>query len=63
MRATHLGMCFGVRDAIHLAMTEARRQPLTILGELVHNEAVLSDYARVASPSKNNPKPSKRRRS
>jgi len=43
MRATHLGMCFGVRDAIHLAMTESRRQPLTILGELVHNEAVLSD--------------------
>ena len=43
MRATHLGMCVGVRDAIHLAMTESRRQPLTILGELVHNEAVLSD--------------------
>jgi 4-hydroxy-3-methylbut-2-enyl diphosphate reductase len=36
-------MCFGVRDAIALAMRESRRQPLTILGELVHNESVLSE--------------------
>src|SRR5580658_3432640 len=43
LRATHLGMCFGVRDAIALAMRESRRQPLTILGELVHNESVLSE--------------------
>jgi 4-hydroxy-3-methylbut-2-enyl diphosphate reductase len=43
LRATHLGMCFGVRDAIALALEESRRQPLTILGELVHNESVLSD--------------------
>src|SRR5580658_1472305 len=43
LRATHLGMCFGVRDAITLALAESRRQPLTILGELVHNESVLSD--------------------
>jgi len=43
IRAGHLGMCFGVRDAIALALDESRRQPLTILGELVHNEAVLSD--------------------
>src|SRR5580658_2939671 len=42
-RAVHIGMCFGVRDAIALALAESRRQPLTILGELVHNEAVLSD--------------------
>jgi 4-hydroxy-3-methylbut-2-enyl diphosphate reductase len=41
-RATHMGMCFGVRDAIALAEEESRRQPLTILGELVHNESVLS---------------------
>ena len=41
LRARHLGMCFGVRDAITLASLEARRQPLTILGELVHNESVL----------------------
>jgi 4-hydroxy-3-methylbut-2-enyl diphosphate reductase len=43
VRAGHLGMCFGVRDAIALALAEARRQPLTILGELVHNESVVSD--------------------
>jgi 4-hydroxy-3-methylbut-2-enyl diphosphate reductase len=43
VRAGHLGMCFGVRDAIAMAMEESRRQPLTILGELVHNEAVVSD--------------------
>jgi 4-hydroxy-3-methylbut-2-en-1-yl diphosphate reductase len=43
VRADHLGMCFGVRDAIALALEESRRQPLTILGELVHNESVLSD--------------------
>lgn len=42
LRASHLGMCFGVRDAIALAVTEAQRQPLTILGELVHNETVLA---------------------
>ncbi|HEY3863055.1 MAG TPA: 4-hydroxy-3-methylbut-2-enyl diphosphate reductase [Verrucomicrobiae bacterium] len=43
IRAAHLGMCFGVRDAIALALEESRRQPLTILGELVHNETVLED--------------------
>jgi 4-hydroxy-3-methylbut-2-enyl diphosphate reductase len=42
LRASHLGMCFGVRDAIALAVAEAQRQPLTILGELVHNETVLA---------------------
>jgi len=41
LRASHLGMCFGVRDAIALAREQARREPLTILGELVHNETVL----------------------
>ncbi len=41
LRASHLGMCFGVRDAIALAENESRRQPLTILGELVHNDSVL----------------------
>jgi len=43
IRAAHLGMCFGVRDAITLAVEESRRQPLTILGELVYNESVLND--------------------
>ena len=42
-RAEHLGMCFGVRDAITLARKEAAVQPLTVLGELVHNATVLSD--------------------
>jgi 4-hydroxy-3-methylbut-2-enyl diphosphate reductase len=39
-------MCFGVRDAIALANQLATRQPLTILGDLVHNETVLDDLAR-----------------
>jgi 4-hydroxy-3-methylbut-2-enyl diphosphate reductase len=43
IRATHLGMCFGVRDAIKLAEIKAQQQPLTILGDLVHNETVLAD--------------------
>ncbi len=43
LRATHLGMCFGVRDAISLAHTKSQQQPVTVLGELVHNETVLSD--------------------
>jgi 4-hydroxy-3-methylbut-2-enyl diphosphate reductase len=43
IRAAHLGMCFGVRDAIALALAESRRRPLTILGELVHNESVVND--------------------
>jgi len=42
-RAEHLGMCFGVRDAIALATTQARSGPLTVLGDLVHNETVLSE--------------------
>jgi 4-hydroxy-3-methylbut-2-en-1-yl diphosphate reductase len=43
IRAEHLGMCFGVRDAIALAKETAERKPLTILGDLVHNETVLAD--------------------
>jgi 4-hydroxy-3-methylbut-2-enyl diphosphate reductase len=42
IRAEHLGMCFGVRDAIALATSEAKRQPVTILGQLVHNPTVLT---------------------
>jgi 4-hydroxy-3-methylbut-2-enyl diphosphate reductase len=41
LKAEHLGMCFGVRDAIALALNTARHGPLTILGDLVHNETVL----------------------
>lgn len=43
IRAAHLGMCFGVKDAIKLALATAEREPLTILGDLVHNEAVLAE--------------------
>ena len=41
-RAEHLGMCFGVRDAIALARQHSKEAPLTILGDLVHNETVLN---------------------
>jgi 4-hydroxy-3-methylbut-2-en-1-yl diphosphate reductase len=43
LRARHMGMCFGVRDAIALAVEAAASQPLTVLGELVHNETVLEE--------------------
>jgi 4-hydroxy-3-methylbut-2-en-1-yl diphosphate reductase len=43
IRADHLGMCFGVRDAIELAHRRAEAAPLTILGDLVHNAVVLAD--------------------
>jgi 4-hydroxy-3-methylbut-2-enyl diphosphate reductase len=40
--AEHFGMCFGVRDAIDLALDLTRQGPLTILGDLVHNEDVVA---------------------
>jgi 4-hydroxy-3-methylbut-2-enyl diphosphate reductase len=40
--AEHLGMCFGVRDAIDLALGLAKQGPVTILGDLVHNEDVVA---------------------
>lgn len=43
LRAEHMGMCFGVRDAITLAKRVAQSRPLTVLGELVHNATVLDD--------------------
>jgi 4-hydroxy-3-methylbut-2-en-1-yl diphosphate reductase len=36
-------MCFGVRDAVALALKEAATAPLTILGDLVHNPAVANE--------------------
>jgi 4-hydroxy-3-methylbut-2-enyl diphosphate reductase len=42
LRAAHLGMCFGVRDAIDLALRQSDTAPLTVLGDLVHNDAVLA---------------------
>jgi 4-hydroxy-3-methylbut-2-enyl diphosphate reductase len=38
-------MCFGVRDAIDLALEHAGAGPLTILGDLVHNPTVLATLA------------------
>jgi 4-hydroxy-3-methylbut-2-enyl diphosphate reductase len=38
-----MGMCFGVRRAVVRAFAAAERGPLTILGDLVHNETVLAD--------------------
>jgi 4-hydroxy-3-methylbut-2-enyl diphosphate reductase len=46
LRAEHLGMCFGVKDAIALAVETARHEPLTILGDLVHNDTVLRELQR-----------------
>jgi 4-hydroxy-3-methylbut-2-enyl diphosphate reductase len=34
-------MCFGVRDAVALAIERSREGPLTILGDLVHNQTVV----------------------
>jgi 4-hydroxy-3-methylbut-2-enyl diphosphate reductase len=40
--AEHFGMCFGVKDAISLALGLTRQGPLTILGDLVHNPNVVA---------------------
>ena len=50
IRAAHLGMCFGVRDAITLALDSAEAGPLTILGDLVHNPTVLSTLTAMFNP-------------
>lgn len=41
--AGHLGMCFGVRDAIDLTLRLTRQGPITILGDLVHNRDVVAE--------------------
>ena len=41
--AKALGTCFGVQDAIDLAMDDAYRDRLTIIGQLVHNPQVVED--------------------
>ncbi len=48
-------MCFGVRDAIAIAVDRAATGPLTVLGELVHNETVLSRLRARGVTIKNNP--------
>jgi 4-hydroxy-3-methylbut-2-enyl diphosphate reductase len=42
MLADSYGMCFGVRDAIAMALSSPHRSDTTILGELVHNTQILS---------------------
>lgn len=39
--AESFGMCFGVRDAVQMALDSPARRDLTVLGELVHNPQVL----------------------
>jgi 4-hydroxy-3-methylbut-2-enyl diphosphate reductase len=41
--AEHLGMCFGVRDAIDMALDLTKRGPITIFGDLVHNPDVVAE--------------------
>ncbi len=43
IRADVLGMCFGVRDALHTIGQVADPGGVTILGQLVHNEVVLGE--------------------
>jgi 4-hydroxy-3-methylbut-2-enyl diphosphate reductase len=45
LRATHFGLCYGVRNAIQMAFDHARREPFTLLGPLVHNPSVISRLA------------------
>jgi len=46
IRATALGMCFGVRDALQLVDRLTDSSQSTIHGALVHNEEVLTDLAK-----------------
>ena len=43
IHAQHMGMCFGVRDAIAMAAEHSDTGSLTILGDLVHNPTVTAD--------------------
>lgn len=38
--AQHFGMCFGVRNALRTTFDAARQEPVTMLGQLVHNPLV-----------------------
>jgi 4-hydroxy-3-methylbut-2-enyl diphosphate reductase len=53
--ADHLGMCFGVRDAIALALDLTQRVPLTILGDLVHNPDVVAQMDSAGAVRVNRP--------
>lgn len=56
IRATAMGMCFGVRDALRVVEDVAEPETVTIHGELVHNEEVNAGLARrgfCATPERN----------
>ena len=42
IKATAMGLCFGVRDALGVALAREDASEITIYGELVHNEEVLA---------------------
>ncbi len=42
LEAVEKGMCFGVRDALDVALRTEAASEVTVWGELVHNEAVLA---------------------
>ncbi len=44
--ANHYGMCFGVRDAIRKTLDAAVDEPVTVLGQLVHNPVVDAELDR-----------------
>ena len=54
-RAEHLGMCFGVRDAINFAQSKVAKYPITVMGELVHNTSVLDDLKKRGVQFKDKP--------
>lgn len=41
IRASHMGMCFGVKDALDVALVHSSPEEVTIFGELVHNRTVM----------------------
>jgi 4-hydroxy-3-methylbut-2-enyl diphosphate reductase len=46
IRAAAMGMCFGVRDALRIVERVAEPEAVTIYGELVHNEQVITNLSR-----------------
>ncbi|MCH2375756.1 MAG: 4-hydroxy-3-methylbut-2-enyl diphosphate reductase, partial [Planctomycetes bacterium] len=44
--AKALGTCFGVQDAIDLALDEAYKDELTVIGQLVHNPQTVDELRR-----------------
>ncbi len=61
LKAEHLGMCFGVRDAIALAKERSGTGGVTVLGELVHNRSVLEDLERRGATFASDPEQAKTR--